>query len=320
MKSGGRREAPVSVVVLSHNRCKPLRRLLDELLPHALDRGFQIIVVDNASVDGSKEMLQHSARMHPRMRIVLNRANLGVAPGRNCGYRLARAPLVLNLDDDTFLTIDDIDSLAAALIARPDVGVLSPAIFERRTGRQCNDHGTAAREVGNFAGCCYIFRRTLLNVVGMLDEGCVFGGEELEYSIRVRAAGLQIAYEPAIRVTYEENLRRGKRRQEAMRQWLSNYIRIHFKFFPIHRALLLSTRYAIAYLRPVARDAPGLLLSYPALILSAFFAGRTEYRRVPPGVVQYYCDPATRPDLGNVPLRHKLLTILRNRFPSLYRS
>ena len=93
--------SPISVVVLSHNRLKDLQQNLCRWCEGRISN-LEIIVVDNASSDGSAQFLQQLDEAG-KIKAVLHDHNLGVAAGRNAGFRLAKGELIVCLDDDASL-------------------------------------------------------------------------------------------------------------------------------------------------------------------------------------------------------------------------
>ena len=94
----------MTIVFLVYNRCEELRTSLQKMLEESdYDRSLvDVIVVDNASTDGSSEMVR---REFPQVRLIRREENCGVA-GWNDGFEVATGDLVLVLDDDCYLPPD----------------------------------------------------------------------------------------------------------------------------------------------------------------------------------------------------------------------
>jgi len=105
------RPSGVSVVVVSFNTREPLRRCLQSIEPE-----HEVIVVDNASSDGSAEMVE---RDFPRARLVRNRTNRGFGAANNQGLELCARPLALLLNSDAWATPGAIARLASAFTDWP---------------------------------------------------------------------------------------------------------------------------------------------------------------------------------------------------------
>jgi GT2 family glycosyltransferase len=299
----------VSVVVLSYNRKDELLNNLPELCEASYQTGFELIIVDNASADGSKETLRSLHSRWPNLQLILNDTNTGVAEGRNTGGRVARGTYLLFIDDDTRIQVEDIRCLRDIMARRAEVGVLTPRVFQALTQEPQNDHGEEEREVGNYHGACHMISRRACTMVGEMDPFCSFGGEELDYSIRVRSQGYTVLYTPIVSVYHNSYIRGDEDGRWRRRMWIYNYTRIHFKHFLLPRAVIFSFRYLISHMVTATR-AYGLLFSFslPVHALRGGMDGKKQYVAVPHDVEKFYSSYSLRPDVGNVPLFRKLLT------------
>jgi len=114
------RIADVDVVVVNWNTRELLRECLVSLQRHVTGSRIEISVVDNASRDGSADMVQ---RDFPGVRLVANQRNLGFAAACNQGLATARGRYVLLLNADTRLEEDVVTPLTRLLDARPDAAL-----------------------------------------------------------------------------------------------------------------------------------------------------------------------------------------------------
>ena len=118
----------VSVVIPTRNRKCKLARLLDSVYSSAYPEAqLEVLVVDNASSDGTAELVSHQ---YPRARVLQSGANRFVAAARNIGARSARGVLVFFVDDDNVLEPRCIGALAAAMMRSPNIGVSAPVMLE----------------------------------------------------------------------------------------------------------------------------------------------------------------------------------------------
>lgn len=118
----------LSIVILNYNTVAYLRYCLTSIHVNPPARDFEILVVDNASSDGSAEMV---ARDFPEVRLIQSETNLGFAGGNNVGFREARGNYVFILNPDTIVLPRCLDLLMSYLDAHPDVGAVGPWIRER---------------------------------------------------------------------------------------------------------------------------------------------------------------------------------------------
>ncbi len=126
----------VSVVIVTWNAAHVLGPCLDALARHAADVVRQVIVVDNASTDGTvpllldrgfREVTEDAVFAHPYL-LVRNWENVGFARANNQGLALARAPYVLFLNPDTEVQPDSVQRLAHFLHEHPDVAAVGPKL------------------------------------------------------------------------------------------------------------------------------------------------------------------------------------------------
>lgn len=298
----------VSIVMLSHNRSDALQKNLPRLHSLAQEHGCELILVDNASIDGSVALIQNTAISLPHAKVVLNVENLGVAGGRNAGWRLATREFILNIDDDTIVSSEAVEAMLAVLRARDDVGIVSPRILHAKTREAQLDYGSIECQISNFHGCCHMVRSSLVRKIGYNDEACSFGGEELDYSIRARTVGMDVIYTPVATVFHDNFTRppsEGKQRRE---RWAYNFIRIHHKHFGPRRAFVFSARYLLSLAISGVRV---FGLGFIPVLFSAAVRGVCDGRRnrapVPRAVENFYARPDLRPDLGNIPIWSKLV-------------
>lgn len=224
------RHAPdASVVIVSFNTRDILRNCLASLEKAKSDRDIEVLVVDNASQDGSADMV---AVEFPSVSLVRSRVNLGFAAGNNAAFAQARGRHVILLNPDTLLDGAALERAITHMDADPTVGMAGGRLLNRDgsdepAARQfpslLNDFlalsGLAARfprsrlfgrfdrtwaPVGQAAdvdwvpGAFAIIRREVLSQVGHFDERFFLYYEEVDLCRRIKAAGWRICYWPDI--------------------------------------------------------------------------------------------------------------------------
>ncbi len=221
----------LSIVVLNWN----VRDLLDRCLASLRsDRcALEIIVVDNASHDGSVAMVRAK---YPQVTVIANAENRGFTGGNNQGIEASHGRHVMVLNPDTEVLGNALDRLAAYLDEHPDIGAIGPqllnpdqsiqssrrrfptlmaAFFESTwlqgiAPRRMLAHyymddvpATTTHEVDWLNGACTVFRREVLDRVGVYDAQNFFMySEELDLCRRVKEAGWKIVYLPEARVVH----------------------------------------------------------------------------------------------------------------------
>jgi GT2 family glycosyltransferase len=215
--------ASIAIIVLNWNgrdlTLDCLRSLAAVTTPHV-----RIIVVDNASTDGSAG----AVRQHYDSGVTLieNAQNLGFAAGNNVGIRRALdegADFVLLLNNDTVVAPDFVEHLLKPMLATPDIGITAPKIYyaepknqiwfaggelsmwrgiARHTGIRETDRGQYDREhdIDYATGCAFLVRRAVFEKIGDLDPGYRAYFEDADFCVRARRAGYRIRYIPPAHV------------------------------------------------------------------------------------------------------------------------
>jgi GT2 family glycosyltransferase len=222
--------ADVSVVVVNWNTRDELRRCLASVFGETKDVSFEVFVVDNASADGSAEMVR---REFPQVELIANADNRGFAAANNQALLRARGRYCLLLNPDTRVLDGAIDRCVRLADETPDVGALGcqvlegegavqrtcfrfPSVFDEiltRTGlaRALPGGGptmkdwdrTTARDVDVVSGMFLLVRREAMDEVGLMDEAYFVYAEEADWCFRLRRAGWRNAFTPAARIVHE---------------------------------------------------------------------------------------------------------------------
>jgi GT2 family glycosyltransferase len=226
----------ITVCIVNWNVREDLRRCLDSLACVAEGSSpvsTQIIVVDNASVDGSVEILRHD---FPHVQLIANADNRGFARANNQAFEHARGRYVLMLNPDTIVPPGGLAKLVAFGDAHPASGAVGPkllntdgslqhscrrfptiaaalfrntmlgALFPRALAAQVYlmadfDHMHEA-EVEWVSGACLMLRREALAQVVGLDEGFFWGSEDVDLCWRLHKAGWKVTYTPEPQVVH----------------------------------------------------------------------------------------------------------------------
>lgn len=220
----------LTIVVLSFNRRDALRVTLRSLQTDEPTRGAQVIVVDNASTDGSAEMVRTE---FPAARIIPLDANLGVA-GFNRGVAAADGELVLVLDDDARPDVHSLRAGLACLQRRPDLAAIaflprhpSTGLGEWPFAEDGLDRERAsdqpAREDWPVMGSGNLVRRQAWLDVGGYDERFFLYRNDTDLAMKLLAAGRGVAFSPRWIVWHDSPVARSKTARWcrlATRNWL----------------------------------------------------------------------------------------------------
>lgn len=205
-----------TIVVLNHNSGPVLDDCLASLL--ALDADdYEVLLIDNASTDGSRERAVGRFLGAPRFRFVESRVNLGCAGGRNCGVAEGAGDLVCFVDSDAYAAPGWLTAVRRAFAADPAVGVVASRLVSAENPLVLNGLGGMLNWQGYgfdigygepveftdldvapmFAcgnGLCT--RREVVARVGGFDESYVNYYEDVDYSLRAGRAGYRVVLAP----------------------------------------------------------------------------------------------------------------------------
>jgi GT2 family glycosyltransferase len=217
----------VSVVIVSWNARDYLSECLDSLNAEAYEGRLEIVVVDNASSDGSAEMVR--ARF-PDVRLICNEQNLGFAKANNVGIRVTQGQYIALINSDVHVLPHCINTLVDYFNRDPKAGIIGPLIIGRDGKQQPSCRGfprlwntlcralaldttfSSSRWFGGYllphvdhsvqmhadilSGCFWMVRRDALNAVGLLDEAFFIYGEDMDWCRRFWAGGWTATFVP----------------------------------------------------------------------------------------------------------------------------
>ncbi|MFH1070552.1 MAG: glycosyltransferase [Candidatus Glassbacteria bacterium] len=184
----------VSIVVLCWNKLEMTRSCLESLLDHTDYHDFQVIAVDNGSLDGTPAMLKEMAGLDHRLTPVLLEQNRGIPAGRQAGLEAADGEFVLFLDNDTEVERSDFLSIMVnAMNVHPNVGstgaFLNIHINDNDESLiQCVHVPGIAAPVAWCSGYCLMVRRTALDQIGGMDAERfeAYGSEDVYLGYKLR--------------------------------------------------------------------------------------------------------------------------------------
>jgi hypothetical protein len=250
----------LDVVIVSYRSRELLGRCLDAVGRHQLGAGMTVTVVDNASEDGTEEML---ARRYGSVRRLPQPENLGFGAATNLGLAGGAGRYVLALNPDTEIEAETLPRLIELMESDPRIGCSGPALY-REDGSF--DHAarrgfpTPLSALGHFSGigrrvgrgrlaeyrapevergpvdavngAFMLLRREALEQVGAFDEGYWMYMEDLDLCYRLAEAGWITFYEPAVRAIHTKggttDGHRDRHLQIAFHRGMGRFYRKHY--------------------------------------------------------------------------------------------
>jgi GT2 family glycosyltransferase len=224
----------LTVIIVSWNVCKLLDECLFSVEAALQGLSAEIFVVDNASKDGSSQMVTHK---YPAVHLISNNGNLGFGRANNQALRLSRGKYILLLNPDTLVPRSAFYSLFSFMEAHPHAGLAGP---EQRDGRGTLNFSNLVhwspfelaqywierlasagqprtrvlfpqpRRVPILNAGCWIVRQAALAQTGLFDEAMFLYGEEYDMCSRMRRAAWEIWFLRDVEITHY--------RRQSMRQ------------------------------------------------------------------------------------------------------
>lgn len=222
----------LSVIVVNYNTKKLLKDCLNSIFRYTRGLDFEVIVVDNASTDGSDKYIKNkklkTKSTNKKLKNILNKENLGFAKANNQGIKIAKGKYVLLLNSDTLLKDNAFLKMVEFMGKHPGVSVLGPRLLNADGSNQesvgrfptlpvvtvmlFKEHFGGSRyvrcspdkasEVDWAMGAALMARKEVFNKVGLLDEKIFMYMEEVEWCYRVKKAGEKIYFYPGAEIIH----------------------------------------------------------------------------------------------------------------------
>lgn len=226
----------ISIIVVSWNAARHLKACLESVRGETLlctGLKTEVIVIDNASSDGSAEIV---AGEFPEVKLVRNDRNLGFARANNIGIRQSGGKYLYLINSDVILRPGCLENIYRYMEAYPEIGIMGPQIISENGAvqRSCMGFPTfwntfcralaldvlfprsprfgghlmpywphdTVRRVDVINGCFWAVRRKALETVGLLDEAFFMYGEDIDWCKRFRLAGWPAVFYPGARAVH----------------------------------------------------------------------------------------------------------------------
>jgi GT2 family glycosyltransferase len=222
-------EFDLSIVIVNWNTKHLLKDCLDSVRKYTNHMQYEITVIDNASIDGSVEMLKSD---YPFVKLKVNEENEGFSKANNKGIREATGEFILLLNSDTFIRENVFLNLVKLMKENPSVGVCFPRFLnlegKTQTARtwsmtpfqsfmkiiNCYKtknnkrlklyNGKDLIEAENVGGACFMVRKRVFDEIGLLDENYFVYNEEDDFCRRVGKTSWEICYIPSLSIYHHQ--------------------------------------------------------------------------------------------------------------------
>jgi GT2 family glycosyltransferase len=266
--------AELSIIVVNWNGGELLKRCIDSVRQFPASIPFEVIVVDNASTDGTREWLTAQGDF---VKLIANKENAGFAVANNRAFATSKTPLLFLLNSDAEIHPGTLDTLLATIRSASNIGVVGPRLVNTDGSLQPSvwrnpptpfetlanafrlykllpkeirakallghhwDH-TERRSARLLSGAALMIKRKVIEEVGGFDERFHMYGEDTEWCLRVVKAGWTMLFEPDATVTHHGGASTAQRWTNLEKRRVE-----YLSFFQFQR-LALSKRLAIGNL------------------------------------------------------------------------
>jgi GT2 family glycosyltransferase len=244
----------LSVIIVSWNTRALTLQAIASIKRETMAFPCEIIVVDNASKDGSAQAIRAA---HPDVRVIECARNTGFARANNAGLAIASGQYLLLLNSDTVVADRAIERMVAYMDAHAEVGMAGPKLvwpdgryqpnsfrrlpniknaFAYLTGCASDykpniaPHAPAPAEA--ISGAAMLFRRSIYETIGGLDERFFMYGEDLDFCKRARDAGFIVYYLPQAVIVH----RGGESSKQRKIGAIKNFYNAMWLYYQIHEA------------------------------------------------------------------------------------
>jgi GT2 family glycosyltransferase len=223
----------ISIVIVSWNTVDYTLECLRSIIPHTHEHTLEVIVVDNASTDGSADAVHAK---FPDVCLIRNEKNLGFAKANNLGIRRSSGRYICLINSDVVVSERCLDRMCEFMDRQTSIGILGPKVLNGDSSLQlsCREFpslwnsfcralaldsifphlrwfsGSLMRSwthdqvqpVDVLSGCFWMVRRSALDEVGLLDEEFFMYSEDVDYCKRCWRDGWEIVYFPDVAIVH----------------------------------------------------------------------------------------------------------------------
>lgn len=281
-------ELDITIIIVSFNTREILMRCLESIKKHTREISYEVIVVDNASRDGSFEAV---AKGFPDVRLIHNDENRGFSSANNIGIRASKGKWIALLNPDTYLVENSFKKIYGYFQKHPEFSILGPGIIDESGRRspirlwedspvdaawkilglynpadELQHMGEMkAREALVISGCCFVIRRELFEEIGLLDENYFLYNEEDDFCRRARQNGKRICFFPetSIQHLHGKSTHQPEHREKVILETYKSNLYFYSKYYSCGWNFVLRSLYKVTFLAGLIRSAFRHLTGFP---------------------------------------------------------
>jgi len=243
----------ISLITVCTNEKELLKKCLRSIYRNKTSYAFEVIVVDNASTDGTNDYIK---KTYPNIRLIIQKKRRGFAKNNNYALKKAKGDYILLLNPDTELHINTLEALTSFMKITPDAGICGPkllfpdgtlqyscrrfptwkSVLARRTPfRNILQHTFLNKThilyekshnklctVDWILGACFMIRKNVIHDIGILDPQYYLYVDDIDYCLRAWQNGWKVYYVPTVTVVHHH-------KAESDKNFISSASYQHFK-------------------------------------------------------------------------------------------
>lgn len=257
----------VTVIIVTWNRKDDVLIAVQSVFEQTY-HNVEIVVIDNASQDGTVEALR---QWFPAIKLITLDENKGVSVSRNIGIEAARGDIIFLLDSDASLAPDTLVKVVRKFQSDAQIGIVACKIINSYTMKLCTSAWIYSEKSKvdqhkefysySFCECGSAIRKHVFDQVGLFWDLLFFGREGDELSLRVWEAGYQIVFVPSAVVYHRVSSHERKEGIERLKLDLRNSLSIYFVRYPWWMLVrFVPLKIGISLMKAVRRGGVGTIL------------------------------------------------------------
>jgi GT2 family glycosyltransferase len=272
-------ELDITLVIVSFNTREILLRCLDSIKKYTQEISYEVILVDNASEDGTVEAV---VELFPEINVISNKENRGFSAANNQGIIGSKGLRVALLNPDTLLTENSFKKIIDFMKAHPEFSILGTGIVDENNQpcpiRLWEDtpqdaalkimglydpsdelkkmRPIRAKEAKVISGCCFIVTRDLIESIGLMDENYFLYNEEDDLCRRARKGGKKICFYPetSVQHLHGKSTHQERHRKKVMLESYRSDLYFYSKHYSLIWNRILRSLYKITLLLGLLRS------------------------------------------------------------------
>lgn len=226
--------ADLSIIIVNYNAKDYLKQCLDSIYSNSSKVNFEVILVDNCSLDGSVGMVRER---FANIKIIENIRNKGFVKANNQGLESSRGKYILCLNNDSIVLPGALEELIKFMSTHLEAGACGPKVLnsDGTIQQQCKRgfptilsslayflglhkifpkskvlghylmtylNPDEVNEVDSVSGACLMVRKEVIEQVGLMDENFIMYGDDLDWCFRIKKAGWKVYYVPLAQIIH----------------------------------------------------------------------------------------------------------------------